>query len=81
MGTPQYERVAGDEGQIQGHEKSESDLERELLEDRRRAEEREKLRNKLEGILWVAVSGCILWYGDGKKDFFSVVAKDDRIAR
>ncbi|UPQ98807.1 hypothetical protein HOP50_03g21130 [Chloropicon primus] len=61
--------------------KSLSQLEREVLEKRKRAEERERVRNKVEGLLWVVVSAFILWYGDGKRNFVAVVATDERIAR
>ena len=81
MSETRYERVAsaGDEDNSQG--KTVSELEREILEERKRAQAREGVRNKVEGFLRVVASATVLWYGDGKKDLFSVIATDERIPR
>ena len=81
MGRTQYEPVSSSEEEPSHSYRSESKLEQEILAERKRAKEREKIRNKVEGLLWLVVSGCIVWYGNGKKNFVSVVATDERIAR
>ncbi len=79
MDDTKYERVS--ETEIPVGNAGLSELEREILEDRKRTHEREGFRNKVEGFLWMLVSIGILWYGNGRKDFVSVVATDERIAR
>ena len=76
----EYEPAPRDELEAEDDETLER-KERRALERRRRDEAQERVRAKLEALFWVAASGCVLWYGDGKRDFFSVLVRDGRIAR
>ena len=80
MREAEYEPAPRDELEAEDDETLER-KERRALERRRRDEAQERVRAKLEALFWVAASGCVLWYGDGKRDFFSVLVRDGRIAR
>ena len=59
---------------------SEEELQ-ELKHKRAAFKKREAVRNKLEAILWVFASAFILWYGNGDRDFITLLVHDQRIAR
>lgn len=82
--VPEEEKEGGD-GQVLGEvapiNVPLSKLEKLVYEDAQRRKLDDQYRAKAEGVLWVVTTAFILWYGDGKKNFFDLVKTDKRISR
>lgn len=52
-----------------------------MLKLKEKSDKRKRVRQKMEAFLWVSAMSALLYYGDGNRNFFSMLLKNTRLNR